>query len=158
MTERILNLGCGNRLIKGAVHHDRVKHRPEIDVVHDLNVLPWPWEDAGFDKVYALAVLEHLDIDLVDSLNECHRILRPGGQLTIKLPMWNHQRSYEDPTHRWFFAPGSLDQFCPETKRGQEYAFYTPRKWRFVKRPWLNDERTSLWARLATLPLEVAGD
>lgn len=150
--ERILNIGCGNRLIEGAVHHDRVKHRPEIDVVHDLNELPWPFEDKSFDRIVALAVLEHLDIDLVASLDECHRILVPGGMLTIKMPMWNAERSYEDPTHRWFFTLHSLDQFCPETKRGREYSFYTPYKWKFVKRPWLNDERTSLWAKLETLP------
>jgi SAM-dependent methyltransferase len=149
---KVLNVGCGNRLIDGAVHHDRVKHRPEIDVVHDLNVLPWPWADDEFDKVVALAVLEHLDIDLVASLNECHRILKPGGQLVIKLPMWNAERSYDDPTHRWFFTLGSLDQFCPETERGQAYLFYTPHKWKYVKRPFLNRSKTSLWATLEALP------
>lgn len=148
---KILNLGCGNRLIKGAVHHDRVKHRPEIDVVHDLNVLPWPFESASFDQIVALAVFEHLDIDLVASLNECHRILGPGGQLVIKLPMWNSENSYDDPTHRWFFTLRSLDQFCPETERGQQYSFYTPHKWRFVKRPHTNKAGTSLWATLEAI-------
>lgn len=148
----ILNLGCGNRLIDGAVHHDRVKHRPEIDVVHDLNVRPWPFADKSFDKISALAVLEHLDIDLVASLNECHRILRPGGQLVIKLPLHTGSNAYDDPTHRWFFSLKSLDQFCPETERGQAYGFYTPFKWRFVKRPHPNKSKTSLWATLEALP------
>jgi SAM-dependent methyltransferase len=150
--ERVLNVGCGNRLVTGAVNHDRVKHRPEVDVVHDLNVRPWPWADASFDKVVALAVLEHLDIDLVASLDECHRILRPGGQLVVKLPMWDMERSYDDPTHRWFFTLGSLDQFCPETERGRQYGFYTPRKWKFVKRPQRNRAGTSLWATMEALP------
>lgn len=145
---KILNIGCGNRLIKGAVHHDRVGHRPEIDVVHDLNLRPWPWNDGEFDQVVALAVLEHLDIDLVASLDECHRILRPGGQMVIKLPLQSGANAYDDPTHRWFFTLRSLDQFCPETQRGKDYGFYTPHKWRFVKPPHPNKAKTSLWATM----------
>jgi SAM-dependent methyltransferase len=147
-----LNLGCGNRLVNGAINHDRVKHRPEVDVVHDLNTMPWPWPDDSFDKIVALAVLEHLDPDLVASLNECHRILRPGGILVIKLPLQNGGNAYDDPTHRWFFSLRSLDQFCPETERGREYGFYTARKWKFIKRPHPNNAQTSLWATLEALP------
>jgi predicted SAM-dependent methyltransferase len=148
----VLNIGCGNRMIEGAVHHDRVKHRPEIDVVHDLNVLPWPFDGKSFDRIVALSVLEHLDIDLVASLNECHRILKPGGQVVIKLPLWNAERSYDDPTHRWVYSLRALDQLCPDTERGKEYSFYTPYKWKFVERPYPNEEKTSLWATLEALP------
>jgi len=149
---RVLNLGAGNRLVKGAVQHDRVKHRPEIDVVHDLNLLPWPFEDKSFDKIVALAVFEHLDIDLVASLNECHRILVKGGHLIIKLPLQSGFNAYDDPTHRWFFTLRSLDQFCPETPRGKAYGFYTPHKWRFIKKPRVNGKsKSSLWAELEAL-------
>jgi len=147
----MLNLGCGNKIIKGAVNHDRVKHRPEVKAVHDLNKLPWPWQDGEFDKIAALAVLEHLDIDLVASLNECHRILKPGGVLVIKLPLWNSPNSYDDPTHRWFFTLRSLDQFCPATERGKRYSFYTPHKWKYLRKPRTNKARTSMWATLERL-------
>ena len=148
---RVLNLGCGNRIVAGAVNHDRSAHRPEVDVVHDLNVTPWPWADNSFDKIVALAVLEHLDIDLFGSLAECHRILRPGGQAVIKLPLVTGRNAYDDPSHRWFFTLRSLDQFCPETARGKAYAFYTPFKWRFVKPPAPNKAQTSLWATLEAI-------
>lgn len=148
----ILNLGAGKKPIEGAVNHDRLKHSKAIDVAHDLNELPWPWADRSFDLIAAIAVLEHLDRDLIQSLNECHRILRPGGRLVVKLPMWNAARSYDDPTHRWRFTLRSLDQFCPETPRGRQYAFYTTCKWKYVKRPRLNDARTSFWATLEALP------
>lgn len=147
----VLNVGCGNRLIEGAVHLDRMAHRPEIDVVHDLNVLPWPFEDSSFDKIVALAVLEHLDIDLFASLNECHRILRPGGQAVVKLPLQSGANAYDDPSHRWFFTLKSFDQFCPETARGKAYDFYTPFKWRFVKGPLANKAGTSVWVTLEAL-------
>jgi len=141
----ILNLGAGNKLVPGAVQHDLVKHRPEIDVAWDLNEMPWPWADNSFDLIVARAVFEHLDRDLVRSLNECWRILRTGGRLSIKLPYWQADAAYEDPTHRWFFTLGSLDQFDPDTTRGKQYAFYSTRKWRIVKGPRLNSAKTSLF-------------
>ena len=140
----ILNLGAGNRIIGDAVNHDVCKHRPEISVVHDLNVLPWPWQDNSFDLIVARSVLEHLQIDLVKSLDECWRIMRPGGQLFLKLPYWNSDVSHWDPTHRWFFSLHSFDQFDPDTRRGKEYAFYTPRAWKIVKEAVLNHAQSSI--------------
>ncbi len=145
----ILNLGSGNKILipkpgERVVNHDLVQHRPEISVVHDLNELPWPWPDDSFDFIAACAVLEHLRLNLVESLNECWRILRPGGKVHLKLPYWKSDNSYCDPTHYWMFALGSFDQFDPDTKRGRDYSFYTPRKWRIVKPARLNKEGTSI--------------
>jgi SAM-dependent methyltransferase len=147
----VLNIGCGNRIVKGAIHLDLTKHRPEVDMVHDLNILPWPFEDASFDKIIALAVLEHLDIDLVKSLNECHRILRPGGQVVLKLPLQSGFNAYDDPTHRWFFTLKSLDQFCPGTKRGKDYSFYTTLKWKYIKKPKATPAKSSFYATMEAI-------
>jgi len=148
---RVLNLGAGNKIIAGAVNHDLQKHRPEIDVAHDLNLLPWPWRDESFDKIVAVSVFEHLEINLVAVLDECHRLLRPGGVVAMKLPLWSAERAHDDPTHRWFFTIRSLHQFCPETKRGKQYGFYTPHKWRYVKKPHMNDAKTSFYASLEVI-------
>ena len=148
---KILNLGAGNRLIEGAVNHDLYEHRSEIDVAHDLNIFPWPWPDEAFDQIVALSVFEHLDVNLVVTLNECHRLLLPGGTLVLKLPLWSAEQAHDDPTHRWFFTIRSLHQFCPETKRGKQYAFYTPHKWRYVKRPKVNDAKTSFYVSLEVI-------
>lgn len=140
----VLNLGTGNRPIEGAINHDIVKHRPEISVVHDLNVLPWPWQDNSFDTIVALAVFEHLEHSLLVSMNECWRILRPGGLISLKVPHWNHDVSYRDPTHRWWFSTYSFDMFDPDTDYGKEYTFYTPRKWKIVKPAELNSAGSSV--------------
>lgn len=146
--KRVLNLGAGNRIVPGAVNHDRVKHRPEIDVVWDLNDLPWPWEDNSFDHVVARAVLEHIAPDLLQSLNECWRILAPGGTIHIKVPYWKADAAHEDPTHRWLFTLGSFDLFDPDTKRGREYAFYSDRKWKIIRPARLNNAKTSIFVDL----------
>jgi len=142
----ILNLGSGKRPIEAAVNHDlRLDpERPWITVAHDLNELPWPWANESFDKVVARAVLEHLDIDLVHSLDECWRILRPRGILYLKLPFWHSDIAHADPTHRWFFSVHSFDQFDPARRRGREYDFYSERDWRIVKGPRLNDAKSSI--------------
>lgn len=142
----VLNLGAGKKRIDGAVNHDREldDRRPWLDVVHDLNVLPWPWEDESFDRIVARSVFEHLDVDLVASMNECWRLLRPGGTLYLKLPHWNSDIAYRDVTHRWRFSVRSFDQFDPGKRRGQEYDFYTDRTWKIVKPARLNDAKSSI--------------
>ncbi len=154
-TQRVLNLGAGNKPINGAVNHDRTRHQPYISVVHDLNVLPWPWLDGAFDRVVAIAVLEHLHIDLLASVGECWRVLAPGGYLHLKLPYWRSDGAWVDPTHYWKFTLGSLDVFDPRTKMGHDYGFYVDRKWRLLKRPRLNPEKTSILAVMQKLPLAV---
>lgn len=132
-TRVILNLGAGDRIVKGAVNHDVRTHRPEIDIVHDLNLLPWPWPDNAFERIEAWSVFEHLRITLVDVLDECWRILRANGLLHAKLPFWNVDQSWADPTHYWRYSLRSLDLFDPDTKLGKEDGFYTDRKWRITR-------------------------
>lgn len=144
----ILNLGAGNEIIGNAVNHDKIKHRAEIAVAWDLNKLPWPWPDNSFDQIVAKAVLEHLKLNLIESLDECWRLLRTGGQIFIKLPHWQSDISHQDPTHYWYFSLGSLDQFDPDTKRGKLYSFYTDRKWKILEPVVLNKAQSSIIAKL----------
>lgn len=153
----ILNLGCGNRIIEGAVNHDRTRHRPEIDVVHDLNVLPWPWPDGAFEKVCALSVLEHLRHNLLTSMDEIWRITAPGGVAVIKLPHWKASLSWEDLTHVHLVGPGVMDQIDPRTKRGHDYRFYTRRKWRIDKFQ-VNKSKTSFHWTMTKMTLDWDGE
>jgi hypothetical protein len=144
MSQNILNLGCGNKLMEGAVNHDRIKHRSEIDIAWDLNEVPWPWDDQSFKFIAAIAVLEHLRINLIESVGECWRILMPGGRMKMKLPYWNHNNSFMDPTHYWFFAIETPSIFDPSTPYGKKYNFYTDKKWKILKGPWLNRAGSSI--------------
>ena len=130
--ERVLNLGAGNRPVKGAVNHDLRKHKPYISVVHDLNDIPWPWPDNSFDRIEAWSVFEHLKINLVEVMNECWRILAPGGKLHSKVPCWDVDTAWADPTHYWKYSLRSFDCLDPTTKIGGEDEFYTARKWKIL--------------------------
>ena len=121
---KVLNLGAGNRIVGDSVNHDLYKHREEIDIVHDLNELPWPWEDKSFDRIVSWAVFEHLNINLLTAVNECWRILKSDGVLHIKLPWCFSETSYDDPTHNYTVGVGVFDIFDRKTKRGEAYSFY----------------------------------
>lgn len=146
--KNILNLGAGNDILQNAVNLDRVRHRSEIDMVWDLNVFPWPFGNDRFEVIKAWAVLEHLDCDLIQSMNECWRILKPGGRCVLKLPYWSHENSYMDPTHRWFATLETPTVFDPETPYGKRYEFYTERKWKIIKGPKFNNAKSSIICHL----------
>lgn len=123
-----LNLGCGSRPRENAVNHDKIKHADWIDIAHNLNVYPWPWQDSSFENIFAMDVLEHL-YDVVKALEECHRILTPGGFLSINVPFAGDLRSYRDPDHKHWFTEHSFDYFIPGTYWEQNYGYYSKMRW-----------------------------
>lgn len=106
---RRLNVGCGADVRPGYVNLDRAA-LAGVDVVHDVDRRPWPFEDQAFSEVLCESVLEH--VDLVPTMREIHRILRPGGMLRLTVPHFTAPTAYEDPTHRNFLACGSFQFFC----------------------------------------------
>jgi len=116
-----LNLGCGTDVRPGFVNVD-VAALPGVDVVHDLDVLPLPFESETFEQIVCQDVLEH--VDLVGVLRECHRILAPGGTVAIRSPHFTSAAVHIDPTHRRSFSVETL-QFFATTGRfgGRGYYF-----------------------------------
>jgi SAM-dependent methyltransferase len=56
------------------------------DVRWNLEETPYPLDDSAFDAVIMTEVFEHLRDYPVRSLQEVHRILRPGGRLYFTTP------------------------------------------------------------------------
>lgn len=83
---KVLNIGCGFAQWKkpNVVNVDAFDIcKP--DVVHDLNKTPFPFKDETFDLVFANHILEHLP-NWWECLNECARVLKPGGKIEIWVP------------------------------------------------------------------------
>jgi SAM-dependent methyltransferase len=121
---RTLNLGAGNKQRPDAVNVDiTASTRP--DIVHDLNVRPWPLESEQFTEVLAHDVIEHLD-DVVATMEEIHRVSQHGAVVRITLPHFSCANAFTDPTHRHYFGWFSFDYFTGE----HEFSFYTDVRFR----------------------------
>lgn len=107
--KKILQLGCGTSKRAGAIGVD-VLPLPGVDVVHNLNSFPYPFADGEFDLVIAEHVLEHLD-NLMEVMEEIHKILKPGGRLEITCPHFSSADTFTDITHKHFITSRSFDYF-----------------------------------------------
>jgi SAM-dependent methyltransferase len=103
MALRKVNLGSGGQPLAGYINVDRNPHALGVDLVHDLNAYPWPFESGSIEEVRMDQVLEHLQ-DRNRAVAEIYRILRPGGIAQISVPHFTWQYAYTDPTHRHFFG------------------------------------------------------
>lgn len=92
-----INLGCGEDKKEGYVNVD---WSPLVhpDVVHDLNVIPYPFPDSSVDLIEAFHVLEHLDKPFA-LMKEYHRILKPGGVVHIKVPHFSRGFTHAEHEH-----------------------------------------------------------
>lgn len=116
--KKILDVGCGTAKVTGAIGIDRVK-MPGVDIVHDLNIFPWPLDDNSFDAIYLNDIIEHLQ-DQLKVIEEVHRILKPQGLLHVRVVYWNHKYSFSDPTHVHYYTEIIWDFFT-----GKRRNYYT---------------------------------
>lgn len=120
----ILQLGAGRKYHPQAVNVDLVAStRP--DLVHDLDVFPWPLPDGRFREVWAYDVIEHLT-DIVKVMEEIHRVCVPGAVVKITVPHFSSANAFTDPTHRHYFSVASFNYFTGDN----EFDFYTDRRFR----------------------------
>ncbi len=106
---RILDVGCGMNKRMGAVGID-INPRSDADIVHDLNVTPYPFASNNFDEIWCDNVVEHLD-NVVKVMSELFRIAKPSAKVTIIVPFFAHRQANTDPTHMHFFGIHSFDYF-----------------------------------------------
>jgi SAM-dependent methyltransferase len=115
----ILLFGSGNMKKDNALRID-INPRVQPDVLHDLDSFPYPFPDHTFSRIECYDILEHLD-DLVNVMQEIHRIGRHKAPVIITTPHFSSSNAYTDPTHRHFLGYYSFDYFTGEN----EWSFYT---------------------------------
>jgi predicted SAM-dependent methyltransferase len=79
-----LHLGCGQRVVTGWLNCDIAGS--EFDI--DLAASSLPFVSDQFTTIVAQQVIEHLEFDPAGLrlLRECHRILKPGGEIWLSCP------------------------------------------------------------------------
>lgn len=82
-----LNLGSGRTKREGFLNVDALDWEGNTDIKHDLTIVPFPFSDESIDEIYSTEFLEHISFrDTKKFLQECWRILKPDGLLTIQVP------------------------------------------------------------------------
>jgi len=120
MEVKKLNIGCGKNVKVGWINLDRFD-LPGLDVVHDIENLPLPFDDKEFEEIVCDNVLEHLEY--IPVLKDLYRILKPGGHLRIRVPHFNSHTSFGDPTHKKFFSSITFEFFVKDARFEKDYYF-----------------------------------
>jgi SAM-dependent methyltransferase len=107
----ILDLGCGNKKRTGTIGVD-FNSRTDADIIHDLNVFPYPFDDCSIDMVYIDNTLEHLD-NVIRVMEEIYRIVKPGGRVKVIVPYFRSLWAFIDPTHTHYFTVDSFSYYDP---------------------------------------------
>ena len=142
----ILDVGCGDARDPRATCGIDVRKYPGVDVVHDLERFPWPIEQSRFDRIICRDIIEHIE-DVTRTMEELHRISRPGGRIEIWTPHFSHPNSFHDPTHKHHFTLGTFDYFTGD----RAYPRYLNCQFRMVERTLLFDKHEPLGKLLARL-------
>lgn len=106
---RLLDVGCGIKKAPGSIGIDR-NPASAADVLCDLDRFPYPFADNSFDRLQAVHVIEHVS-DVIRTMEEFHRLVRPGGRVYLATPHYTDFSSFCDPTHRWHLNSFSFRYF-----------------------------------------------
>ncbi len=123
-----LNLGCGKKILREYVNLD-ITELPGVDIVHNLNLYPYPFKNNEFDSILCDNILEHLD-SIVKPLEELYRITRPGGRIKVIVPLFPSFYSFQDPTHKSVFTYYTFDYFIGEGKLN----YYSKARFKIIKK------------------------
>ncbi len=106
-----LNIGCGRDYREGWINIDishEVKADAYLDIRKDLlrsdkesvyetrDSLVW---DQAISEIYISGVLEQIleNEHLIHAMNECHRVLKPKGKMTVIVPNARFAIAHQDP-------------------------------------------------------------
>lgn len=116
---------------------------PGTGAKHEVDLLryPWPFADSSVDELHCSHFIEHIPMTHVlddgtptggtDSrdaffrfFDECFRVLRPGGIMTVVCPVARSNRAFQDPTHRRFIVAETFFYLSAEWRKAQRLDHY----------------------------------
>lgn len=115
-----LEVGCGNKKRNGYLGMDLI-NLEGVDVVHNMNNVPWPFHENQFDEIVFDDVLEHSH-DILSIISEVYRIASNNCIVKISVPHFSSDNMYTDPTHKVFFSSRSFNYF--DKQMNHKHSFY----------------------------------
>jgi SAM-dependent methyltransferase len=121
-----INLGCGEHILPNCLNVDITPYKGVNQVV-DLSIFPWPWADKSISGIYANHIIEHLP-DPKPFILECHRILKKGGFLRIKVPHSSNVSAVGCLGHYRTFSYDTLNDYL-----GRDFYYFGKQKFKTVE-------------------------
>jgi len=123
------NLGCGLTNKKEGFINVDIDEGVNPDIVADVSIIPWIWaRENSAERIEMNNLAEHI-VPFIDVVKECHRTLKNGGVLWIKVPFLKTNGDlreflasvldcFSDPTHLGLkFTTRTFDYFdCNHTR------------------------------------------
>jgi SAM-dependent methyltransferase len=143
-----LDFGCGQHPKE---EFDGVDVCESLPVAWHVNLLkfPLPWSDSAVDEIWCSHFIEHIparevtpkdllsrpdcDLDMIGQdmffafFDECFRILKPGGKITLVWPGLQTARAFKDPTHRRFIPLETMDYLNATWRKNNGLSHYRTR-------------------------------
>lgn len=132
-----LDIGCGANKQPGFVGID-IRELPGVDIVHDVEVFPWPLPDDCASLAVASHLVEHIDPHkgvFLRFMDEVWRVMKEDGQFLIATPYAGSYGYWQDPTHCNPCNEATWGYFDPEHGSGL-YGIYKPKPWKIVNSVW----------------------
>lgn len=132
-----LDIACGANKNPGFVGID-IRPLETVDIVHDLESIPWPLPDNSVAMATASHFVEHLNpakFGIINFFNEVWRVMRVGGEFAIVTPHGLSQGFRQDPTHTKAWDEASFDYFDPLAP-SRLWTIYQPKPWRIKYLSW----------------------
>lgn len=108
-----LDIGCGENKQKDFIGMD-ARDLEGVDIVHDLEVFPYPIPDESCGTILGSHIIEHiLPRMTIPLFNELWRIMKVGGQLILSTPYPGSTGYWQDPTHCNGFNEATPQYFDP---------------------------------------------
>lgn len=107
-----IDIGCGFNKKQGFIGIDK---SPQVgaDLVLDVEREKLPFDDSSVDEIYCGHLVEHLH-NLIPFMNECYRVLKDGGLMTILAPYYTSIQATQDPTHVRYISENTFKYFTSE--------------------------------------------
>lgn len=141
-----INIGCSRDYRQGWLNTD-ISNATKADVYFDIRkdtiikgatvgadkIRTIPVLDNEANEIYISGVLEQIGENehLIHALNECWRVLIPGGKLVIVVPNAKYAIAHRDPMDIRKFTPDTFRYFLEDTQEYRDYgSVYGFKPWR----------------------------
>jgi len=145
-----LDIACGHQKDIGWVGID-IQALPGVDIVHDLNMHPWPVKAGSVEAAKAWHIVEHIPPvavmekgtrrPFIEFMDECWRVMKVGSRIDIETPYGASAGFYHDPTHCNPCDELTFEHFDPDFRR---YQTYQPKPWKIVSLRWAVDSQLNV--------------